>query len=157
MDSLDEDKGAMGASAETDKPELTADTVGYGHPPTIRRFKQGQSGNPRGRPRGSKNRKTIVRQIAEEMHTVAEDGQRRRRSTLELMLLALRNRSLEGDVRAFRALRKFLARFEPQDTPSKLGYLVVPGVMTEEEFLKEIEKSNAEANARHAARTGNKS
>jgi Family of unknown function (DUF5681) len=28
--------------------------VGYGKPPLETRFKQGQSGNPRGRPRGAK-------------------------------------------------------------------------------------------------------
>jgi hypothetical protein len=157
MDSIDEDAGALGASAGTDRPELTADTVGYGNPPMIRRFKPGHSGNPRGRPRGSKNRKTIVKRIANEMHAVTEDGRRRRRSTLELMLLALRNRAAEGNFRAFRAFKKYLTKFEPQDTPSKLGFLVVPAGLTEEEFIKEAEKSNSEADALHAARTGGKS
>jgi len=157
MDSIHEDAGATGSSAETDRPELTTHPVGYGNPPMTRRFKQGQSGNPRGRPRGSKNRKTIVKQIANEMHAVTEDGRRRRRSTLELMLLALRNRAAEGNVRAFRALKRYLARFEPQDASSKCGYLVVPAEVTPEEFMKEVEKANAEANARRAARTGGKS
>jgi hypothetical protein len=157
MDSIYEDAGAPGSSAETDRPELTAHPVGYGNPPMTRRFKQGQSGNPSGRPRGSKNRKTIVKRIANEMHAVTEDGRRRRRSTLELMLLALRNRAAEGNFRAFRAFKKYLTKFEPQDTPSKLGFLVVPAGLTEEEFIKEAEKSNAEADALHAARTGGKS
>jgi hypothetical protein len=157
MDFIDKEGGAPRASAETDRPELTPNTVGYGNPPMTRRFKPGQSGNPRGRPCGSKNRKTIVKQIANEMHAVTEDGRRRRRSTLELMLLALRNRAAEGNVRAIRALRRYLAKFEPQDTSSKCGYLVVPAGLTEEEFIKEAEKANAEADARHAARTGGKS
>ena len=31
--------------------------VGYGKPPKEHRFKKGQSGNPRGRPKGAKSRK----------------------------------------------------------------------------------------------------
>ena len=32
-------------------------TVGYGHPPEARRFTPGQSGNPRGRPKGATSRR----------------------------------------------------------------------------------------------------
>ena len=110
MDHSDE----TGSTPETDTPE--DDALGYGNPPMIRRFKSGESGNPKGRPRGSKNRKTIVRQIANEMHTVTENGQRRRLSTLALMLLALRNQALAGNVRAFRAYKKLVAKYEPQET-----------------------------------------
>lgn len=34
--------------------------VGYGNPPLHTRFKPGQSGNPSGRPRGSKNTSTLI-------------------------------------------------------------------------------------------------
>lgn len=38
------------------RPESSDYDVGYGKPPGGTRFKPGQSGNPRGRPKGSKNR-----------------------------------------------------------------------------------------------------
>lgn len=76
------------------------------------------------------------------MHAVTEDGRRRRRSTLELMLLALRNRAAEGDVRAFRAFKKFLAKYEPQETHSRSGVLVVPAEMTQEEWIAEQQERN---------------
>ncbi len=69
------------------------------------------------------------------------------------MLLALRNLAAEGNVRAFRAYKKYLAKYEPQETRSNLGFLVVPAEMTPEEFMAEAEKKNAEADARHAARS----
>lgn len=153
MDHIDKDGNAPDADSETGLHGLTDYTVGYGKPPMRRRFKSGQSGNRRGRPRGSKNRKTIVREIANETHTVTEDGRRRRRSTLELMLLALRNCAAEGNVRAFRAYKKYLAKFEPQESHSNAGYLVVPAEMTPEEAVAEGEKANAEAYARRVARS----
>ncbi len=153
MDHIDKDGNAPDATPETDPHGFTDSTVGYGKPPMETRFKSGQSGNRRGRPRGSKNRKTIVREIMNEMHTVTEDGRRQRRSTRDLILLALRNRAVEGNVRAFRALKKFLTKYEPQESNSKLGCLVVPAAITQEEEIARAEKLNAEARAKHAART----
>jgi len=143
---------ACGTSSKADASELQENKVGYGNPPFQRRFKKGLSGNKKGRPRGSKNRKTIVREIAYEMHKVIEDGQWRWRATLGLMLLALRNHAAEGNVRAFRAYQKYLAKYEPQETNSKLGYLVVPAPMTTEEFIKHAEKTNVEADRLHEIR-----
>ncbi len=152
MDHIDEDGNAPGSAPETDPHGLSDYAVGYGKPPMIRRFKSGQSGNRRGRPGESKNRKTIVREIMNEIHTVTEDGRQRQRSTLELMLLALRNLAAAGNVRAFRACMKFLAKYEPQDTHSNLGYLVVPAGVTPEEEIARNEKLNAEGRAKHAER-----
>ncbi len=145
MDHSDETR----STPETDTPE--DDAVGYGNPPMIRRFRSGESGNPKGRPRGSKNRKTIIRKIANEMHTVTENGRRRRLPTLALMILALRNTAATGNVPAFRAYNKFLVKYEPQESSSERGYLVVGPTMTPEEAIAEGEKANIEADARHAA------
>ena len=155
MDPIDTAGRMPDAASETDSPEITNYAVGYGKPPLIRRFKSGRSGNRRGRPRGSKNCKTIVREIANEMHAVTEDGRLRRRSILEFMLLALRNRAAEGDVRAFRAFRKYLAKYDPRETDSKLGYIVLSADVTPEEAIAEGEKANEEARARRAAESRN--
>ena len=148
MDLIDKEGGVPDAASEMDSPEITNYAVGYGKPPLTRRFKSGRSGNRRGRPRGSKNCKTIVREIANEMHTVTEDGQRRRRSTLEFMLLALRTLMTEGNVRAFRAYKKCLAKYEPQNTRRKGGYLVMPAPVSLEDSPFEIVDEDAEADAR---------
>ncbi|RST31352.1 hypothetical protein HMF7854_11250 [Sphingomonas ginkgonis] len=40
--------------------------VGPGRPPKFYQFKPGQSGNPKGRPRGSRNLKTIVSRLLDQ-------------------------------------------------------------------------------------------
>ncbi len=115
--------------------------VGYGKPPTRRRFKK--SGNLKGRPKGSKNRKTIVKAVANEMHSVLENGKHRRRSTLELVLLRLRNMALEDkNVRAFEELHRLIKAYQPQETNDRVGYLVVPAEMTQEEWVAEQMEKN---------------
>lgn len=37
----------------------------YGNPPEETRFKPGQSGNPKGRPKGSRTFKSIIREVAD--------------------------------------------------------------------------------------------
>ncbi len=114
--------------------------VGYRRPPTSRRFKK--SGNSRGRPKGSKNRKTIVKEIANEKHSVTKNGKRRRLSTLELVLFSLRNMALEGNkVQAFKVFHRLIKVYQPQAT-TDLGYLVAPADMTPEEWMaKQTEKN----------------
>ena len=116
--------------------------VGYGKPPMVRRFKK--SGNPEGRPRGAKNRQTIVRQVARETHTVIEDGRQTRRSTLELVLIRLRNMAIEGkNSRATAELFKLLEKFEPQMLNPDAWVAVTPALMSDEEWIAEAERRNA--------------
>ena len=130
------------ANDQSDNERKAADrgSAGASGPLTIRRFKQ--SGNRKGRPKGAKNRKTIVREIANEMHIVHENGARRRRSTLELVFLRLRNLAVEGKkTRAFDEFQKLIKKYEPQMVNNQAGFLVVPAPVTMEEFI-EMQKAN---------------
>jgi hypothetical protein len=142
MDEFDPSKPPSRPAPTGDRTPSTSHVVGYGNVPTIRRFKPDQSGNRKGRPRGSKNRKTIVRRLAREMHRVTENGRIRRRSTLELVLLTLRNLALGGNERAFRYFNEITAKYEPQPTDSKLGYLVVPAPISDKEWIAREEELN---------------
>lgn len=130
-------KPPTSSPGDAQDPESGTD-VGYGKPPLYTRFKPGQSLNRNGRPKGARGRKKIVRQIALETHKLIEDGKRRRRTTLDLVLISLRNRSVGGNVRAFRAIHDLLQRYAPQQPVKQGGFLIVPEAMTMEEWTKAV-------------------
>ena len=69
-------------------------------------FKKGQSGNPNGRPKGSKNRSTIARYWLEINQNLKNPltGENENMSQEDLMTLALIKKAREGDVNAYKAL-----------------------------------------------------
>lgn len=81
------------------------DSVGYRRPPRAHRFKPGQSGNPRGRPKGAKTLPQEVRAALGRRITVTEGGRRRTISPLEGALKRLVERAVaKGDLRAIHQL-----------------------------------------------------
>ena len=76
------------------------DAVGYCKPPKSGQFKKGQSGNPKGRPKGSLDYKTYVKEMLAKQVTITEGGNRKRVSALQATLMRLVEKSLKGDMRA---------------------------------------------------------
>ena len=76
------------------------DAVGYGKPPKSGQFRKGQSGNPKGRPKGSLDYKTYVKQMLATRVTINEGGCRKRVSSLQATLMRLAEKSLNGDMKA---------------------------------------------------------
>jgi hypothetical protein len=130
----DEAHAAPKTTAGEGGPGPDEQRVGYANPPKATRFRPGQSGNPNGRPKGSHGRKKILERVLLELHDVVEGGEPKQRTTLELILLMLRNRSFEGDPKAFKAFQDLDARFGPREATGRVGYIVVPERLTEEEW-----------------------
>src|ERR1700738_614513 len=56
--------------------------VGYARPPRHSRFVKGNSGNPRGRPRGAEHIKTLLNEALNELVVVTDHGGRRKVSKI---------------------------------------------------------------------------
>ena len=78
--------------------------VGYGKPPQSTRFKPGQSGNPKGKPRGAKNLASILDNAIKEKVVVNENGKRKTISKLEVAIRQLVNKAAMGDQKAMMQL-----------------------------------------------------
>jgi uncharacterized protein (UPF0216 family) len=87
--------------SDDDKPDYK---VGYKKPPLHTRFQKGQSGNPRGRPRGSKNFSTLLADALNEPVVVTEDGRRRKISKRELGFKQLANKFAMAEAQATKML-----------------------------------------------------
>lgn len=81
-----------------------ANEVGYGRPPKHTRFKKGQSGNPKGRAARSRNVKTIVTQVLDEVVSIREGGRERKVTRFEALVRIVVSRAFKGDQKAFSAL-----------------------------------------------------
>ena len=74
--------------------------VGYGKPPKRNQFPKGQSGNPKGRPKGTKNLKTDLEEVLQEKVVIIEGDGRKVVSMQRGILMALANKGIKGDTKA---------------------------------------------------------
>ncbi len=89
------------------------DEPGNKNPPRKGRFKPGASGNPGGRPKGSRNMRTELTQILKEQIAVRESGKRKRITRQEAMLLTVLEKALRGDMKAASTIMNIVLKFEP--------------------------------------------
>jgi uncharacterized protein DUF5681 len=86
--------------------------VGYKRPPKETRFKKGNTANPRGRPRGSKNLATLLEEALNTQVETVEDGTRRRRTKRDVVIAQLVDQSANADLRATKLLLDMLHKLE---------------------------------------------
>lgn len=109
------------------------DTVGYGHPPKRHRFKLGQSGNPQGRPKGSKNSafgergqkriNKLILDIAYKEISLKENGQRVTMPTVQAILLAINSNALKGKTASQKLIMDLIQSAEFVTNKDKQAYL----------------------------------
>jgi hypothetical protein len=102
------DEAAVGlavASANAVSQRKT-DGVGYKRPPREHQFKPGVSGNPRGRPKGSRSLSTLVDEALSQTVNVKIGGRTVRMSHREAMVKRYVEQALKGDHKSFTVLLK---------------------------------------------------
>jgi hypothetical protein len=91
--------------------------VGYAHPPIASRFKPGKSGNSRGRPRNSRNLKTIIQGALTAPVVLREGARKRSISKLEGIVLKQIESALKGNDKAALATLKMAAQVGLLEAP----------------------------------------
>jgi hypothetical protein len=92
----------MKASDENPTAPNPTRQSGYGRPPEATRFRKGQSGNRKGRPKGSLNVATVLVKALREKVVITENGRRRTVTKLEAAAKQLANKAASGELRALR-------------------------------------------------------
>ena len=92
--------------------------VGYGKPPVNTRFQRGESGNPKGRKKSSRNLKTDLLEELAERITLKEGGRTVRLSKQRAMVKALIVKGIKGDERAIAKAFDLLLRLTGSDEHS---------------------------------------
>jgi hypothetical protein len=84
--------------------------VGYGRPPEASRWSKGQSGNRRGRLKGTRNLKTELTEELREIVHIKERGVARRITKQRALVKALTAKAVQGDTRAATILINIIFR-----------------------------------------------
>lgn len=106
------------------EPPGGGDPIGYGKPPKAHRFKPGQSGNPKGRPKDKKATTLIgaLRHHVGEPITVSIGGKRRTMSRADLIMTQLVNKAASGNLKAIETVMRLeKAAPESSQIPGLLG------------------------------------
>ena len=128
--------------------------VGYGKPPRHTRFRKGQSGNPRGRPKESKNLATLLREALNEPVIVAENGGRRRITMREAIIKQLVKRSATADLRATKILLDLVRDIEGRSEEGQREPESEPGSAETRAFTEVDKKVIEQLRARFAKGEG---
>ena len=90
----------MTEAAKDNEGPSGQEAVGYGRPPQHSRFRPGQSGNPRGRPKGKRNLASQLNDVLAQPVTVTRNGKRMRVTAETAILMRMLEKALVGDLKS---------------------------------------------------------
>jgi hypothetical protein len=82
------------------------DKVGYKKPPKKSQFKKGQSGNPKGRTKGSKDMKTMFEEVLRQPVSIRQGDRQQLVPMHKAMFMALLAKATRGDTKALELVLK---------------------------------------------------
>jgi hypothetical protein len=117
------------------------DAVGYKRPPKEHQFQKGCSGNPNGRPKDKKSLFDKLEAILNELVTVVEDGERKRVTKLEAMIMRLLAKALSGDLRALTKVLELRNQMAPPEKKfGAEGQVLVKNPDARERFRNRLQR-----------------
>jgi hypothetical protein len=119
--------------------------VGYKKPPERTRFKKGKSGNPGGRPRGTKSFISLLVKALDERVLIVEGGQRTKITKLEALAKQFANKGAAGDLKAATLLLDLLRQVEDHKNAEQMGHRNHGQGISARELLAERIKKISEA------------
>jgi hypothetical protein len=97
-------------------------TVGYGKPPTHTQFTKGKSGNPSGRPKGSKKDLSLVAQdVFEQTVSVVVNGKSKKVPAVYAMMMKVLAMGMSGDPRFMKMGFDLYGAFHPANDDSDIA------------------------------------
>ena len=99
----------------TEDDEPKRNDVGYGRPPAEHQFKPGQSGNPKGRPRGAKSLSGYVDALLDQKITVSDQNGARQITRRHALAMRLVEKAMSGDHKSIQFLTSHDAKKDSQE------------------------------------------
>lgn len=118
--------------------------TGYKKPPVDKQFKPGKSGNPAGRPKGSRNFAADFAEELREQMTLREGGRELTISKQRALVKVLLDKALSGDIRAMALIAQLSTKLDQEPSEESNKSIVV----LDEAMLDIIERYIAERAAR---------
>jgi hypothetical protein len=127
------------------KVAAAGQVTGYKNPPAKTRFQKGCSGNPKGRPKQSRNLASVLSDVLNQPVTLNIGGQSRQVSKGEALNKLMLNLASKGERPAVNAVIELLGKVErlvePPEEEDNTGVMVVPGVAKSiEEWRENVAK-----------------
>lgn len=95
--------------------------VGFKKPPKHTQFQPGQSGNPKGRPKGTKNFRTDLEEELQTKIVIKEGGKPLHVSKQRALLMSMLAKAIKGDVRAANTLTNLILKVLPEEETGATG------------------------------------
>ena len=96
--------------------------VGYARPPMATRFKPGQSGNPKGKPKGTRNLTTEFNDELKTKVTIQENGRTRQITKAQALAKQHVNKAVSGDARSTQIVLSVTCAIDAADAPAPLSH-----------------------------------